>query len=209
MVIISSDPAECARLRGQLPPGVVVHLAATGVEAVSVLQTRIDAASPHPPPQVHLRPDGVLVAGALVRLTPLEHAMLQCLSTPVGSVCSLLSLSQQVWGTSFIGNGSQVRAVLKRLRRKLLVAGADLQIESVRGRGLRLVVGTQGTPTLAAAPPGVPTLAAAPPGVPSLAAAPPGVPSLAGGPQGAPAHAIGLPPAAPVQNCPTTAPLRP
>lgn len=189
MVIISSDPAECARLRGQLSPGVVVHLAATGAEAVSMLQTRIDDASPHLPPQVHLRPDGVLIAGALVRLTPLEHAMLQCLSTPVGSVCSLLALSQQVWGTSFIGNGSQVRAVLKRLRRKLLVAGADLQIESVRGRGLRLVVCPQGTPALATSTPGVPT--------------------FVGGPQGTPAHAIGLPPAAPVQNCPTTAPLSP
>nr|WP_281496866.1 winged helix-turn-helix domain-containing protein [Ornithinimicrobium sp. F0845] len=100
---------------------------------------------------MRLLPDGALVAETEVSLTPLEHAMLQCLLSPPGSVWSLLALSERVWGTSFVGDGSQVRAVLKRLRRKLLAAGADLQIESVRGRGLRVATGS-GWSTPATAP---------------------------------------------------------
>lgn len=141
VLIVSPDAGECERLRRCLPPGVAVRLAATEDEAVGLLRATTGAPDLiHP--GVGLLPDGVLVAGAEVRLTPLEHAMLACLCSPVGSVWSLRTLSEQVWGTSFVGNGSQVRAVLKRLRRKLLVAGADLRIESVRGWGLRLVVGS-------------------------------------------------------------------
>ena len=131
-----------------MPSDVAVHCAATQEEALDLLVA--DTASTGVAPRlatvssgVRLMPDGVLVDGVAVRLTPLEHAMLLCLLSPPGSVWSFLALSQQVWGTSFVGDGAQVRAVLKRLRRKLVAAGADLRIESVRGRGLRLAVGTE------------------------------------------------------------------
>ncbi|QDO89270.1 helix-turn-helix domain-containing protein [Ornithinimicrobium ciconiae] len=146
VLIVSSDAGERDRLRRCVPPGVAVHCVATEGEALEKLGSGAGGVTAARPvatsrPGVQLLPDGALVAGNLVRLTPLEHAMLRCLLTPTGSVWSLLALSEQVWGTSFVGNGSQVRAVLKRLRRKLLMADANVQIEAVRGRGLRLIDG--------------------------------------------------------------------
>lgn len=140
VLIVSQDARERERLRRCLPPGVVVHLAATEDEAVDTLRTAGPPGAERDP-GVRLLPDSVMVGETEVRLTPLEHALLRCLLSPAGSVWSFLALSEQVWGTSFVGDGSQVRAVVKRLRRKLLAAGASVQIESVRGRGLRLVSG--------------------------------------------------------------------
>lgn len=146
ILIISADTGERERLRCLLPPDVRVQLAATEGEALGLLRSAVGSHGREVDviaSGVRLQPDGLLTGAAEVRLTPLEHAMLGCLLSPPGSVWSLLALSERVWGTSFVGDGCQVRAVLKRLRRKLLTAGADLRIESVRGRGLRLVVGAE------------------------------------------------------------------
>ena len=40
--------------------------------------------------------------------------------------------------TGFVGDGAQVRAVVKRLRRKLAEAQAPVMVETVRGSGFRL-----------------------------------------------------------------------
>ncbi len=143
VLIVSADPADRERLRRCLPPGTAVRVASTRAEAVDVLHASTDALGVEVASGVRLLPDGGLVAESEVTLTPLEYAMLQCLLSPPGSVWSLLALSEKVWGTSFVGDGSQVRAVVKRLRRKVLAAGADLQIESVRGRGLRVAPGVR------------------------------------------------------------------
>lgn len=139
VVIVAPDPAERERLRQCLPPDVLVCLADTGQEALGLLSTQAVAPGSLTAAGARLSPDGTLHAERSVSLTPLEQSMLECLLSPPGSVWSLLALSEAVWGTSFVGDGSQVRAVLKRLRRKLVAAGAGLQIESVRGRGLRAV----------------------------------------------------------------------
>lgn len=141
VLIVAADPGERDRLRRCLPPGVPVHVAANRDEAFDRLHAGTETLALEVASGVRLLPDGALVAATEVNLTPLEHAMLQCLLSPPGSVWSHLALSERVWGTSFVGDGGQVRAVVKRLRRKLLVAGAGLQVESLRGRGLRVAVG--------------------------------------------------------------------
>lgn len=146
VLIVCRDDGVRARLVSSVPPGVAVRWAASEGEAIDILHGRRGSGAggeADPPPGVRLVPDGVMVADTHVRLTCLEHAMLRCLLDPAGSVWSHLALSEQVWGTSFVGDGSQVRAVLKRLRRKLAAAATGLHIESVRGRGLRLVVGSR------------------------------------------------------------------
>lgn len=149
IVIVSADAAEGARLRALLPPGVAVHLAETEGEAIGMLRGATGREAPlaaEVAPGVLLQPDGVLVALDAVQLTPLEHSLLRCLLSTPGFVWSLLALSQQVWGTSFVGDGSQVRAVIKRLRRKLVIAGTDLRIDCIRGRGFRIAVTDSGQP---------------------------------------------------------------
>lgn len=145
VLVVCADDGVRERLVRSLPPGLAVHGTANEEEAIDILRAtqELGTGGPGGVPWsgVCLLPDGVLVAGTPVRLTRLEQAMVRCLLSPPGSVWSLLALSEQVWGTSFIGDGSQVRAVLKRLRRKLDAAGTGLQVESVRGRGLRLGVG--------------------------------------------------------------------
>lgn len=139
VLVISSDCDERDQVLAALPQGARAHWVGSQEDAVAWLQAATGREESATGPRARLVPDGLQVAGSLVKLTPLEHEMLRCLLTPTGSMWSLLMLSEQVWGTSFVGNGSQVRAVLKRLRRKLLGAGTGLQIESVRGIGLRLV----------------------------------------------------------------------
>ncbi|WP_131103495.1 winged helix-turn-helix domain-containing protein [Ornithinimicrobium sufpigmenti] len=76
--------------------------------------------------------------GHSVRLTPLEFALLQTLISDQGRVWSFAELSTKVWATGFVGDGAQVRAVVKRLRRKLGEAQAPVMVETVRGSGFRL-----------------------------------------------------------------------
>lgn len=72
-------------------------------------------------------------------LTPLEFRLLRCLLADQGRVCSFAGLSRRVWGTSHLGDASQVHAVVKRLRRKLSTVKAPLRVEAVRGIGFRAV----------------------------------------------------------------------
>jgi DNA-binding response OmpR family regulator len=81
----------------------------------------------------------VAVGTTEVSLTPLEYGVLAALLTGRGRVRSFADLSREVWGTSHVGDGAQVHAVVKRLRRKLAAAEAPVGIEVVRGIGFRAV----------------------------------------------------------------------
>lgn len=81
----------------------------------------------------------VAVGTTEVSLTPLEYGVLASLLTARGRVRSFADLSREVWGTSHVGDGAQVHAVVKRLRRKLAAAEAPVGIEVVRGVGFRAV----------------------------------------------------------------------
>lgn len=74
----------------------------------------------------------------VVRLTPLEFAVLAALERARGEVVDYRCLCEQGWGTPHLGDGAHLHATVKRLRRKLAQAGAPVRIEAVRGLGMRL-----------------------------------------------------------------------
>lgn len=138
VVVVGADATMRELLLRGLPTGTRVLAADTPAEAALLLQERGGGADPDRP-GLRLVPGAVMVGADEVHLTSLEHDLLRCLLSPVGRVWSLQALSEAVWGTSFVGDGCQVRAVVKRLRRKLNLAEADVVVESVRGHGLRAV----------------------------------------------------------------------
>jgi DNA-binding response OmpR family regulator len=78
-------------------------------------------------------------AGRTTGLSPLEHDLLVRLVSHPGHTWSFGRLHQEVWGTAHLGSGADVHSVVKRLRRKLRQLGSPLEIETIRGVGLRLV----------------------------------------------------------------------
>lgn len=137
VVIVSLCPVEQARLVASLPPDVTVLVAPTLEHAQEALQT----APADVDPGYRLLDDqrAVSFGASSVRLTPLEFSMLRVLASEPGHVFSFADLSRDVWSTGFVGDGAQVRAVVKRLRRKLVEVDAPVCIETVRSAGLRLV----------------------------------------------------------------------
>lgn len=73
-----------------------------------------------------------------VSLTPLEHEVLRRLVARADQVLTFQQLSLQVWGTLHVGDASQIKSVIKRLRRKLHDCSAPVSIVAERGVGYRL-----------------------------------------------------------------------
>jgi hypothetical protein len=94
-------------------------------------------------------------AGHETALTPLEHDLLACMLAEPDLVWSFARLHQQVWGTQFVGAGSDVHSLVKRVRRKLARMGTPVGIDAIRGVGFRLSCLGNGedAPPAAAAPP--------------------------------------------------------
>lgn len=159
-VLIGVDPGERARLVAGLPVDMPVLLVATPEQAQQVLGA--GSPPPRPVPRPVDRPVRQGVAGMQLlddrramrsttgeaALTSLEFRLLRCLLDEPGRVCTFDRLSERVWGTTHLGDASQVHAVVKRLRRKLVDVEAPVTIEAVRGVGFRLV---PSRPTLVAA----------------------------------------------------------
>ncbi|QFG67606.1 winged helix family transcriptional regulator [Ornithinimicrobium pratense] len=144
VVIIATSRAEQQRLLAALPEDVAVLVTTTAEQAEELLQTL--PASPCPEPGLTVRTAERTVCWGgerSVRLTPLEFALLQTLSLDQARVWSFAELSRRVWATGLVGDGAQVRAVVKRLRRKLAEAQAPVLVETVRGAGFRLVAQPQ------------------------------------------------------------------
>ncbi len=68
-----------------------------------------------------------------------ELAMLAVLSKEPGRALSFAELAEPQGGR-WLDDTDRVRSAIRRLRRKLSIAGADASIESVRGFGFRLVM---------------------------------------------------------------------
>ena len=150
VVIVAPSRAEQQRLLGSVPEDVAVLIAPTREHAEEILHT-LPPAPVRPAPPVLPTPLAarapltvvadervVCVGDRRVRLTPLEFALLRVLTSDPAHVWSFAELSQRVWGTAHVGDGAPIRAVVKRLRRKLAEAEAPVAIETVRGAGLRL-----------------------------------------------------------------------
>jgi hypothetical protein len=69
-----------------------------------------------------------------------ELAILALLSEDPGRARTFAELAEPEGG-KWLGDTDRVRSAIKRLRKKLSIAGADATIESVRGYGFRLVSG--------------------------------------------------------------------
>jgi hypothetical protein len=80
--------------------------------------------------------------GATLPLSDLEYRVLSTLLSPPGRAISYKELRRLGWGEGpeISADIYSVRAVVQRLRAKLLVAHADVAIEAVRGYGLRATV---------------------------------------------------------------------
>lgn len=72
-------------------------------------------------------------------LTPLEFGVLTMLAQEPGRVQRFADLTDRVWGMPHVGDGGQVHAVIRRVRRKLASVHAEVDILAVRGVGFRLV----------------------------------------------------------------------
>ena len=72
-------------------------------------------------------------------LSPLEHDLLVSLQRADGHLRTFAWLQRHVWHNDHQGGRSHVQSVVKRLRRKLAMVESPVQIEGVRGIGLRLV----------------------------------------------------------------------
>lgn len=144
VVIIAASRAEQQRLLLALPEDVAVLVTTSPEQAEELLHTLPASSVPEPRLMVQTSERTVSWGGERsVRLTPLEFALLQTLSLDQTRVWSFAELSRRVWATGFVGDGAQVRAVVKRLRRKLTEAQAPVLVETVRGAGFRLVARPQ------------------------------------------------------------------
>jgi len=72
-------------------------------------------------------------------LSPLEHDLLLSLHEADGHIRTFDWLQRHVWHNEHQGSRSHVQSTVKRLRRKLTEIDSPMQVDGVRGVGLRLV----------------------------------------------------------------------
>lgn len=153
LVVIAATVEERLQLIARIGPAGPVLLAASAEEAAQILQGSPREAPTGPVRDRVAHPSGGAALGLSlvpdrqvarhgsheVGLTPLEFGLLRCLVAETGRVRSFADLSRQVWGTSHVGDASQIHAVVKRLRRKLADLCVPARVEAIRGIGFRLV----------------------------------------------------------------------
>ena len=149
VVLVSSVDEARALVGAPVPRGDGLRLDPPAVPAVRTPAGPREAA-PRPDPatgaparlRLVLDPDRQVAVceGKEEHLTPLEFGFLQALLVRPGRVCPFADLTQQVWGTSHLGDVSQVHSLVKRVRRKLDAIGSPVQVQAIRGVGFRAVV---------------------------------------------------------------------
>lgn len=92
----------------------------------------------------HLRVDTttreVTWAGVGIELSAREFDLLATLASEAGRVWTFEELMSRIWKTRYLGDADPVVSAVKRLRKRLSAAVAELRVVSVRGVGFRLVV---------------------------------------------------------------------
>ncbi|MFI6518846.1 winged helix-turn-helix domain-containing protein [Spirillospora sp. NPDC050679] len=88
----------------------------------------------------------VLWRGRPLELSQQEVGILSCLAGAPGRAYSFKEITEAAWGCAHRIEPTVVHSALRRLRRKLAEAGAQVGIESVRGYGLRLIAEEAGDP---------------------------------------------------------------
>ncbi len=88
--------------------------------------------------EIHLDRREVFLAGARVRLTPIEYQILARLAQVNGHVVDPDDLLEHVWGSEYRGESSLLKTYIYRIRRKLEVQKGANFIVNERGFGYRL-----------------------------------------------------------------------
>lgn len=83
-----------------------------------------------------------LPGGRVVSLTPTELRVLQYLMVNAGRVVTRDLILQAGWGYNYESASNQVDVYIRRIRRKIEGDGSKTAIQTVRGLGYRLVVGS-------------------------------------------------------------------
>jgi hypothetical protein len=152
VIAVALDPEERARIAREVDdvPTLLVSRPEDAlpflVGATPAHRTADDAGSGEPPepdpdPGLTIDSDARVACwdDNRVPLSPLEHDLLRSLCEVTGHIRTFEWLQEHVWGNDHPGNRSHVQSVVKRLRRKLRQIGTPLQIDAVRGVGLRVV----------------------------------------------------------------------
>jgi DNA-binding response OmpR family regulator len=85
--------------------------------------------------------------GTTIDLTPKEYALLEILMRHAGAVVSRSRLAEQVWKADLVAIDNLIDVHIGKLRRKVDAPGQVPLIQTVRGRGFRLVAMTAGDST--------------------------------------------------------------
>lgn len=144
VVLVASDTASArALLRDVEHPAADPATPATGPATVPtrVGDLRIDR-----------RTREVRWRDRLVELSAREFDLVAALSSEANRVWTFEELTCEVWRTPYLGDSDAVLSAVKRLRRRLAAAGAEVVIRSVRAVGFRLLV-TEDPPALRSAGP--------------------------------------------------------
>jgi two-component system, OmpR family, response regulator MtrA len=154
VVCVSADAAVRERVVRQLDACGPVLICADLDELRAILFPPAQA-EPPPRPEAAPPPGSVVQLGELtvdpgghrvtwrgrpLPVTRLERRLLHCLASPPQDVWTYQRLFRAVWGSSYLGDTSILHSAVKRLRGKLLAAGPEVSVETVRGVGYRLLI---------------------------------------------------------------------
>ena len=149
VICVGTSPDETAAVATALAGRAVVVVAADADSIRPLLVDRSaempeDPAADSPAETGRLTIDRMLRqvtwADQAIHLSPREFELLAMLAADTGRVWTFEEIVTTVWKTRYLGDTDMVFSAVKRLRRRLAAAMADLRIVSVRGVGFRLVV---------------------------------------------------------------------
>lgn len=153
MIAVAPTPADRVRIAGAIGAAAPVLLVGSVREAVLLLLRdaslaeqaatageRLEAA-PVPYDDLEIDSDARIVSCGErhADLSPLEHDLLVSLHEAGGHIRTFAWLQRHVWHNEHQGGRTHVQSTVKRLRRKLADIDSPVQIDGVRGVGLRLV----------------------------------------------------------------------
>jgi DNA-binding response OmpR family regulator len=85
--------------------------------------------------EINTRSRTVRRAGAFIRLTAKEYALLECLARDADTLLGRERISEQVWNESYDPFSNLIEEYIKRLRKKIDFAGQKPLIHARRGQG--------------------------------------------------------------------------
>lgn len=160
MVCVGTDVTESVAIARLVRRGVVLVVADTASARALLRDAErpvADPATAAPGPATvpthvgHLRVDRrtreVRWRDLAIELSAREFDLVVALSSEPNRVWTFEELTCEVWRTPYLGDSDAVLSAVKRLRRRLAAAGAEVVIGSVRAVGFRLLV-TEDPPTL-------------------------------------------------------------